>query len=283
MQVWSTMLRRLMLRRRAPCLAKYWDMLMSTTVAAARPVRARTRGPVEFLIWGHARPSQKKIHWSAGLLIEIAGTYTPWKDEGVNHARRMVAQIWLYYPDLRRLLLIDDTPGPWLIASSVSCVCRTSDWVCFAGSREVRVRRCFRGCRRGHRSRARPHARSRRGLRHLCSRIGSQWALISMYVAQDVLLRMSVALFALPAFCSRCCWATADDCDGGRRRWRWPGKQLHLPPAAAPVHRWGADGRLYYTDLASSAANLARRCRQAHGSVAAALSTTVASFASTDP
>ena len=83
---------------------------MSTAVAAARPVRARTRGPVELILEVTLGLFFVALFsWFVGLLIEIAGTYTLWKDEGVNHARRMVAQDLVYISDSPRSLLIDDT------------------------------------------------------------------------------------------------------------------------------------------------------------------------------
>ena len=77
------------------------------------PVRARTRGPVELTLevaFGLIFVSL--FAWFIGVMIELAGHYVLWKEEGaLAHSQRIVAQDMGYIAAAPRSLLIDDTEG----------------------------------------------------------------------------------------------------------------------------------------------------------------------------
>ena len=253
---------------------------MSTTVAAARPVRARTRGPVELILEVTLGLFFVALFsWFVGLLIEIAGTYTLWKDEGVNHARRMVAQDLVYISDSPRSLLIDDTRA---LADRIVGFVR----VPYERLGVLRWYEKYNGPDAASVQAAAATDQGRgltRGLRQASASLfktGSQWALISMYVAQDVLLRMSVALFALPAFALALLLGTVDGLvRRDLRRWQGGRESSFIYHHAKRYTAWALTGGFgLYLTWPFGGFNPAYMVLVFTILVAAALSTTVASF-----
>lgn len=173
-----------------------------SAVAAKGPVRPRTRGPVEltlevcfglFFITLFA--------WFVGVMIEIAGSYTLWKDKGDGHARELVQQDLQHIAQAPRSLMVRDT-----VALSERIVAAV----------EVPYRRLglLAWYERQHgadalamQSQSRGGGAVLQGVRSANDSIQAQlsrWVVMSMYVLQDVLLRLSVAFFALPAFVLAC-------------------------------------------------------------------------------
>jgi integrating conjugative element membrane protein (TIGR03747 family) len=169
---------------------------------AKGPMRARTRGPVEFgmeIAFGLLFVTL--FAWFIGVLIEIVGSYTIWQDRAEFHSRDIVVQDMEYIAMAPRSLLIRDT-----VAWSHSVI----RWVEEPYER-VGIKRWYANQNGANASAVAPAQPKRSVLSERLSKANtsmqralSKWALMSMYVAQDVLLRLSVAAFALPAFLLAC-------------------------------------------------------------------------------
>ena len=170
---------------------------MSTAAAAKGPIRPRTRGPIELTLevtLGLVFVSL--FAWFVGLLIEVAGSYTLWKDEGaIQHSRRIVAQDLGYIAAAPRSLLIDDTEA---------FAKKLIGWVALPYERFGLVRLYQRlnapegqaaasgGPEATQKGRKRPFSGLGKATREV-GQVASKWIVVSMHVAQDVVLRLSVA------------------------------------------------------------------------------------------
>lgn len=166
------------------------------------PARARTRGPVELgLEVAFGLLFVTLFAWFIGVLIEIVGSYTLWQEQGELHSQEIVAQDLEYIAMAPRSLLVRDT---------VEWSHRVVGWVELPYER-VGLKRWYE---RLHGDNAAALSQPTAQQSVLSQRVGmanaslqhnlSKWVLISMYVGQDVLLRLSVAAFALPAFVLAC-------------------------------------------------------------------------------
>lgn len=172
------------------------------------PARARTRGPVELVMeMTFGLLFVTLFAWFIGVLFEVVGSYTIWRDKGELHAKEIVAQDLAYIAMAPRSLLVRDT---------VAWSHRVVGWVEMPYER-LGVKRWYERFRTegdattGHASVqqsvvSRRVGKANASLQHTLSK----WALMSMYVAQDVLLRLSVAAFALPAFVLACMVGVVD-------------------------------------------------------------------------
>lgn len=165
------------------------------------PARARTRGPVELgLEVAFGLLFVTLFAWFVGVLIEIVGSYTLWRDKGEFHSQEIVAQDLEYIAMAPRSLLVRDT---------VEWSNRVVGWVELPYER-VGLKRWYARLHGEGEQRTQPTAQQS----ILSQRVGkanasmqhtlSSWVLMSMFVGQDVLLRLSVAAFALPAFVLAC-------------------------------------------------------------------------------
>jgi integrating conjugative element membrane protein (TIGR03747 family) len=247
---------------------------MSAAPVAKAPARARTRGPVElafevciglFFI--------ALFSWFVGLMIEIAGTYVVWK-EGIAHARRLVEQDLGYIAAAPRSLLVGDTPA---------FAGRIAGWVRLPYERVG----ALGWYERHHGQPLAPGQNEappmQRGLaRALSWAVGeaSQWIVLSMYVAQDVLLRLSVALFALPAFLLACIVGAVDGLvRRDLRRWQGGRESSFVYHHAKRYTLWAMTGGFgLYLSWPFGGFNPAYMVLVFAVLVAATLSTTVATF-----
>ena len=165
------------------------------------PAHARTRGPVELgLEVTFGLLFVTLFAWFVGVLIEIVGSYTFWRDKGEFHSQQIVAQDLEYIAMAPRSLLVRDT---------VEWSNRVVGWVELPYER-VGLKRWYARLHGEGEQRTQPTAQQS----ILSQRVGkantsmqhtlSSWVFMSMYVGQDVLLRLSVAAFALPAFVLAC-------------------------------------------------------------------------------
>jgi integrating conjugative element membrane protein (TIGR03747 family) len=177
------------------------------------PARPETRGPVMLVFEVSIGLVMVAVFaWFTGVAIEVVGIYSFWKDEGEAHAQRIVQQDLQYIAAAPSSLLVDDT-----VAFSHEVVRRVAQpYVALGvirwyqrhhGPEQQQIQRGEGGTGLGG------HQALTRGLNNgtvYASRTMSRIALISMFVAQDVLLRMSIAIFALPAFALACLLGAVD-------------------------------------------------------------------------
>lgn len=170
------------------------------------PVRARTRGPVELgLEVTFGLLFVTLFAWFVGVLFEIVGTYTIWQEKGVLHSQEIVTQDMAYIAMAPRSLLVRDT---------VEWSNRVVGWVALPYEK-IGLTSWYE---RLHSAQQLGKASAQQSI--LSQRVGkanasmqktlSKWILMSMYVGQDVLLRLSVAAFALPAFVLACMVGVVD-------------------------------------------------------------------------
>ncbi len=254
---------------------------MSTAAAVKGPIRPRTRGPVELILevmFGLLFVAL--FAWFVGLVIEVGGSFTIWKQQGpVEHSRRLVDQDLGYIAAAPRSLLIDDTEA---------FARRIIGWVAWPYERFGVVR----FYERMHQADAAPAAAEAKpaGKRRLNQGLGnatrsvmtvaSRWAVVSMHVAQDVVLRLSVALFALPAFALACIVGTVDGLvRRDLRRWRGGRESSFVYHHAKRYTGWALTGGFgLYLTWPFGGFNPAYMVLVFTVLVAATLSTTVAAF-----
>ncbi|PTT88511.1 TIGR03747 family integrating conjugative element membrane protein, partial [Pelomonas sp. HMWF004] len=137
-------------------------------------------------------------------LIEIVGCYTIWEEQGEGHIQSLVQEDLGYIAAAPRSVLIDDTAG---FAKAIV------NGVTYPYERLGAIR-FYRNQMKMKAEREREAQRTLgKGLSAAASSIlgeVSRFILISMFVLQDVLLRMSIALFALPAFLLACVLGAVD-------------------------------------------------------------------------
>lgn len=181
------------------------------------PEKAETIGPVELLIKiSFALLSITLTSWFVGMAIEIGGSMFFWKGQGIPHAQAVVKQDLEYIAAAPRSLLVPDT-------------------VDFSLKLLGYIRRPYErfGVIRWYQNSRTPYAEpagqvinpALRGLRVAtakASTLMSEWAVISMLVAQEVALRLSIAAYAMPAFVMACLMGVIDGLVRRDRR-RWTG------------------------------------------------------------
>lgn len=185
---------------------------------ARAPVRPQTLGPVELTVkvcFGLV--SAAISAWIVGVLIEIGGTYTIWKNQGAGHARSLVEEDLGY---------IAAAPRSILVGQTVPLSRQIVHWVQWPYERFGILKWHAKahpaslpngGPATPQEAGARTQDKSPFALKHKLKnitsglgRVLSEWALITMYVAMDVLLRMSIAVYALPAFVLACMMGMVD-------------------------------------------------------------------------
>lgn len=258
------------------------------SAAAARgPVRPRTRGPIEFtfevamgLIFAAL------FAWFVGLMIEIIGSYTLWKGEGVSHAQALVRQDLAYIAAAPRSLLVDDTEAfAQMIVQAVEMPYARLGIIALYLKLHPKPDQPSQDSVVSPKPAALPGSPPSlpAGLQAAARSVSanlSQWLVISMYVAQDVLLRMSVALFALPAFVLSCLIGTVDGLvRRDLRRWGGGRESSFVYHHAKRYTGWALTGGFsLYLSWPFGGFNPAYMVLVFTVLVAATLSTTVAAF-----
>nr|WP_145550019.1 TIGR03747 family integrating conjugative element membrane protein [Variovorax boronicumulans] len=245
------------------------------------PIKPPTRGPVLLafeICMGLIMVAL--FSWFVGIVIEVIGMHTIWKDEGEAHAKRIVDQDVAYIAAAPRSLLIDDTA-----ALSQDIVTRVEQAYRKLGIVNWYLRYHGPDVREAVDTSAGGSAKAgmARGLRNATvqvSRTGSRIALISMFVAQDVLLRMSIAIFALPAFALACLLGAIDGLvRRDLRRWGGGRESSFIYHHAKRYTAWSLTGGFgLYLTWPFGGFNPAYMVLVFTVLVAASLSTTVAAF-----
>lgn len=245
------------------------------------PPKPRTRGPVDLAfstVFGLLGLTLSA--WFIGCLIEIGGGYTLWKGQGIRHAQAIVQQDLQYIAAAPRSLLVSDT---------VAFSTQLAKWVRWPYER-FGVLRWYQQLRS-----VKPHNPSQaqqvaakggaqlQGL-HTASRnlllVLSEWMVVSMFVAQDVVLRLSIAAFAMPAFALACLLGVIDGLvRRDIRRWTGGRESSFVYHHAKRYTSWALTGGFgLYLTWPFGGFNPAYMVMVFTVLVAASLSTTVASF-----
>ncbi len=252
-----------------------------STLAAHAPIRPHTRGPLELVVEIVLGLMFVALFaWFIGLAIEIGGSFTIWKHKGVAHAQTLVQQDLRYIAAAPRSLLIEDTVG---------FSQQLLDWV-EAPYRRLGVINWYLRHHDHNGAATPPVANAGAGIEQLSRGLGrattavsgtlSRWLVLSMFVAQDVLLRLSVALFALPAFVLACLVGTVDGLvRRDLRRWGGGRESSFVYHHAKRYTVWSLTGGFaLYLSWPFGGFNPAYMVLVFTVLVAATLSTTVAAF-----
>jgi len=245
-----------------------------------QPEKPRTKGPVELAVGvAFGLISVSLGSWVVGIFIEIGGGFYFWKGEGIRHAQAMVHQDLQYIAAAPRSLLVTDTVGfslqvakyvrlpyeklgvlRWYQAMQAPVATTTPAASTVAGP-----------------SSASPAVQqfSRAVARQL-----SEWLVISMFVAQDLVLRLCVAAFAMPAFVLAILMGLIDGLvRRDLRRWTGARESSFLYHHAKRYTHWALTGGFgLYLSWPFGGFNPAYMVLVFTFLVAIALSTTVAAF-----
>jgi integrating conjugative element membrane protein (TIGR03747 family) len=158
-----------------------------------------TRGPVELLIEvTMGLFFVTVLSCFIGFLIEIAGGYFFWPEQGISHSRALVVQDLGYIANAPRSVLIEDTVGfSYAVVEAVAWPFNRLGLVQWQARSVQPAEPLEHIAGRGFKEQLRKASQS-------VYQTLSSWCVTLMYVIQDVLLRMSVAMFALPAFALAC-------------------------------------------------------------------------------
>jgi integrating conjugative element membrane protein (TIGR03747 family) len=191
--------------------------------APTQAPKPRTKGPVDLafeVVMGLFYVSM--IAWFVGIGLEIGGGYSFWKDyPATEHARAMVEDDLRHIQAAPRSLLVPDTMAfaaklmggvaypfermgvlDWQ-AQHADVLAKPMRSLQMLGDDQTGSPLATKGASKGA-------IAAFKSTLHSLSEIFGAWALIAMYVAQDVLLRLSVAAFALPAFVLACLVGVVD-------------------------------------------------------------------------
>lgn len=160
----------------------------STAPASSAPRDLRSRGPLSsFADVVVGLLFATFTSWVFGTALTIAGDYSFWKGEGISQARRAVAEDFGYIHGFPRSLIVEDTVV--FARDLAELVTRPYVWL-HAPLFIARANALDPGAA------AKPQARTARRI----VREAGRWVEISLYVAQDTVIRLAVAFYALPAF-----------------------------------------------------------------------------------
>lgn len=205
------------------------------------------------------------VSWMLGVLIEIAGIYYFWPEEGINHSRDLVTEDLGYIANAPRSIIIDDTVAfATAIVNAIEVPYRKLGVI----SLYERMSAPAQGAPTSH------------SVSNSLSFHGARLLLMTMYVAQDTILRLAVAAFALPAFVLACLLGTVDGMvRRDLRRWGGGRESSFVYHHAKRWTRWALTGGFaLYLAWPFGGFDPALMVLAFTALVAATLSTTVASF-----
>jgi integrating conjugative element membrane protein (TIGR03747 family) len=187
--------------------------------APSGPVKPHTKGPVEIaieVVMGTFYVAM--LAWFVGIAIEIVGGYTFWSEfPAIEHSKVMVAEDLEHIAAAPKSLLVPDTVGfAQSVVDGVAYPFQRLGIITWMEQHPEVVASPMPNLAALTSNEPLPSVTSKSALanfkRTLHSMAGmfGAWAVIAMYVAQDVLLRLSVAAFALPAFLLACMVGVVD-------------------------------------------------------------------------
>lgn len=243
---------------------------MSRAPAQPRPKAASERGPIVLVFEiAFGLLFMTLFSWGIGVFIEVIGSYTIWEDQGERHVQGLVREDLQHIAAAPRSVLIDDTE-----AFSREVVA----WVAYPYQR-LGVVRWYQN----ERAREQSGVAEEQGLggaSKLLSSELSRIALISMHVLQDVLLKLSIAVFALPAFVLACLLGAVDGLvRRDLRRWGGGRESSFVYHHAKKLATWSLTGGfVLYLSWPFGGFNPAYMVLVFTVLVAATLSTTLSAF-----
>jgi integrating conjugative element membrane protein (TIGR03747 family) len=160
------------------------------TARQQQPERPHARGPVVWvLVVTMGLISVSLTAWFTGMMIEMVGGFF-WSELGDQHATQLVRQDMDYIAAAPRSILVGDTIAFSQLLSSL--VALPFEKFGILNRYESDLARRQQGALNNYKGIAKAA--------DTLKTIGARGAVIAMRIAQDVLLRLSVALYALPAF-----------------------------------------------------------------------------------
>jgi len=239
--------------------------------AQSTPARKRpSHGPTGFVLEiGIGLIFLTIFSWGMGVLIEIVGTYTVWADQGEHHSRQLVIEDLGYIAAAPRSVLVRDTVG--FSRELLTCVSLPFDkFGIDAWYRRMNEAAHDEPVRTGGVANA---------SRELAIEI-SRWLIIAKYVAMDTALRLSIAVFAMPAFALACLLGAVDGLvRRDLRRWGGGRESSFVYHRAKRFATWSLTGGFAaYLSWPFGGFNPAYMVLIFTALVAASLSTTLATF-----
>lgn len=247
------------------------------------PIKHRTRGPVELIIEAaFAIFAITVSSWFVGCLIETVGSTFIWKQNGLAHTRQLVVDDLTYIADAPRSLLIDDTQ-----AFSIKMIGYVQKPYEFLGilswyqtSHAQQPAIASVAPLGGEKSNQETMKQRIAKSNHTFSQIISELLVVSMFVLQDVILRQSIAIFAMPAFALACLLGIVDGLmRRDLRRWGGGRESSFIYHHAKRYTGWALTGGFaLYLTWPFGGFNPSLMILVFTALVAVALSTTVATF-----
>lgn len=249
-----------------------------------QPDKPRAKGPVELVVavtFGLISVSLGS--WFVGIFIEIGGSFYFWKGEGIRHAQSIV------HEDLRHIAA---APRSVLVPDTVGFSIKVAQYVRWPYEK-LGVLRWYQVMQRPsvQFSSAQPagqqpvnvHSAALNNARQFTRLVAhqlSEWLVVSMFVAQDVALRLCVAAFAMPAFALACLMGLIDGLvRRDLRRWRGGRESSFLYHHSKRYTHWAMTGGFgLYLSWPFGGFNPAYMVLVFTLLVAFSLSTTVAAF-----
>lgn len=250
---------------------------MTTAARAPAPRGPALHGPLDLVFTlAFGLVGATVFSWGLGVVIEIVGIQFLWVDEGESHARSLVVEDLAYIAAAPRSLLVADT-----VAFAQEIV-RTVEWPYHRLGLVAWYQR-HHGEGAAAQEAVRAAAPAAGGILRASGAMAaelSRWVLISMYVAQDTLLRLAIALFALPAFLLACLLGAVDGLvRRDLRRWGGARESSLVYHHAKRYTRWALTGGFtLYLSWPFGGFDPALMVLVFTALVAASLSTTLASF-----
>ncbi len=219
------------------------------SAAAARTSAPRApapQGPFDLLLGlGFGLVGVTIFSWVVGVAIELVGIQVLWPEQGEEHSRSLVVEDLGYIAAAPRSVLVADT-----VAFAQEIV-RLVEW---PYHHLGLVAWYHRNHGQPAPQAALPRARGAAGVQQaaqpglaadtqsMAAEL-SRWVLISMYVAQDTLLRLAIALFAAPAFVLACLLGAVDGLvRRDLRRWGGARESSLVYHHAKRYTRWALTG-----------------------------------------
>ncbi len=175
---------------------------------AEKPIRPRS--PLALVVsWALGILASTLLSWLVGIVIETAGLYLIWPAQGLDHAKAQVDESLSYVRAAPQSVLVE---SPVAQAQSILKAVRRAydrlgviEWYRSAASTPLPNRSTEAG--------------QFAALNKLSFR-AAEFCIVSMFVAQETLLRLAIAVLATPAFALACLLGAVDGlAQRDLRRW----------------------------------------------------------------